>query len=381
MRLAAPIGALLAAACAAPRTAPPPTPAGVPFEAAVIHLERDGDPPLKWEAADFLPYAFVTDGNGVGDPERPLFTDFVLLQKRSGLSTFDDDTAHVPANRRDWIASLDPLFNPRGTALAALDDLGRRTDTRFRVWVSVPYPSRRQLTWAHVNGVMLNFQNLSDRKRALVDFYKRALARSKMPGFTHARFAGFVWNSAALWETTGTHHWDETPDANGELNTNEDLVAWFHDELAREVIPLLWLPAHHRYVAVGDGPHRHRSPWSTHSETGEPLFDAIYMAPEPRARSEARMRQLIEKFIDTVTVHRLGMNLAPLPEDSRLRADPLRELRDRTRLDTAPAAFTFPAPKIMNSVVLDREKRWIYEAIVTIVERRRDARARLGTGR
>jgi hypothetical protein len=351
--------ALLAAACASP-AAPPPGPAAPPpsREAVALLLQVGDGPPRRWDSAELLAYAFVAAADGRADPGRPLFTDFVLVLPAVGARTLDDAPNRTPAERGDWMAALDVLFDHAGTATAALEDLGRRTDTSFRVWVSLPYPSRRQEAWGPQDGRMLDFRRLADRKRALEDWVERAEARWATLPRRHLKLVGYLWSPPAMWETTGTRHWEDAADDRKELNTDENLAAWLHGVLGERGRELIWRPDYHRYILQGGDPHQHGSPWATHAETGEPLFDRIYFGPDA---SSAELDVHLNAVATELLMNRgVGVSYAP---------GAMAALGRRETLDALPALFSVP-----ESGPEAARRREIYETTVRIVERRRGRR-------
>lgn len=329
----------LAAACATSETPPGPAPAppAPPQEAVVVSL----DVPRRWEVADLLPYAYVTAADGEADPSCPLFSDFIIQLSTLDGRTLIDELGKEAAGRADWIASLETLFDHRHTLTAALEDLGGLTDTHFRIWVNLPYPSRRQEAWGPLDGRLLDFRRLADRKQALTDILERALSRWTGLARKHVTLAGFVWGPVAMWETTGARHWEDRPDERGDFNTDENLVAWVRDEMAARGLQFLWLPDHNDYVFDRAGPHRHLAPWRTRQADGTPLFDQVYLAPPNSAH--------LEYFAESLVLHRVGLAAT---EDS--------DLEERQRLDELPAVFRLSPG--------DRPR---YERVVSWVQRRR----------
>lgn len=298
MRAAIAAAALLGA-CA---TAAPVSPGG-PREAAVLDAQR------TWAPSDILPYAYVVDSRGHGDPSRPLFNDFIL--------TCDDQDA--------WTASL---FDPQGTATAALEEFGRRTDRTFRVWLPLPNPSRSRP----------EFATLEARAQALRD--RLDLMQARTPPWKHVAVAGYVWTPMAMWETTGARHWHSVPDDNGDMNTDENLVAWLRDETERRGLTLLWLPTFNAYVTGGQERIQHLAPWLTHSDTGEPLFHGVYMSPE----------RINDAYEWTILQSPLGMHLGA------------ESVEDRPRLDARPVAFTLSQGPAYDRVVRLVERRHAHPA-------------------
>ena len=253
---------LLVAGCAAP---PPPLPAH--GEIAGVELTAD----RRWTAYDFLPYAYVVDADGIADPSRPLFSEFV----------FTAPEPELPSIKADWLSALDATFD----ALTALDELGRRTDRTFDAWVGLPYPSREQTSW----GDGLDFRRREDRQTAVEDFTARVESRWGL--LQRVRLAGFAWTAPAMWETTGTRHWDTELDENDEYNTDEELVLRARDPLRRRGLKLMWIAKDQFYVFEGGGPHQHLSPWVTHNASGQALFDEVFVSGKPDSLAEhARLR-------------------------------------------------------------------------------------------
>lgn len=249
------VATLLAAACAAPP--PPPPPAHAELLAVTV------EPGRRWTAHDFLPLAYVPGTT------QPLFTEFVLTPP----------APEQPTIRADWLAALDATFD----ALTALDELGRRTDRTFDAWVGLPYPSREQPEW----GDGLDFRLRADRQAALAEFVDRVESRWGL--LQRVRLAGFVWTAPAMWETTGTRHWEVELDGNDEFNTDEELV-----RLLRRERRLIWIANDHFFMYEGGDDHQHLSPWATHNASGTPLFDEVFLVPDrekwDRAAEHARLR-------------------------------------------------------------------------------------------